>query len=453
MKLKIRTDSHASPWLVLALFGVLALAGFLAVWGCESRQSDVLDIQATDTRSSEGKQQGGKLFDPSDAMTEAIQDEYHARFTYLKVLVDLGSDTGPFDNIVEAEKQHVDAIFELFIAREWEIPESAWTLDNVPTFATRVEACLGGVDAENENIDMYDELLTLDLPLDVEEVFVNLQAASFEHHLPAFEACSVPGPIDAMDVAIQDEYHAEATYAKVLADLGDITPFNTIVLAEVQHVASMAGLYDSRDLPIPQSQWTEVNVPTFESRTEACVGGVQAEQENIGMYGNLLELPDLPNDVLNVFENLRSASLYHHLPAFKVCATVVHQPSEYLLTAIQHEYKLNAMYAKVLVDLGEIDPFANIVTAEAQHVSELATLIENKGGDVPASQWDDTNVPTFSGQSEACTMALAEEIVNRAMYDGFLLELGLAPDVREVFERLRAATDESHIPALTECAL
>jgi hypothetical protein len=132
---------------------------------------------------------------------------------------------------------------------------------------------------------------------------------------------------------------------------------------------------------------------------------------------------------------------------------VVHQPSEYLLTAIQHEYKLNALYAKVLDDLGEIDPFANIVSAEAQHVSELAAFIEKKGGEVPASQWNETNVPSFSGKGEACTRALAEEIVNRAMYDGFLLEPGLAPDVKEVRERLRATTDQSHIPAFSACAL
>ena len=323
MKLKIRTASHASPWLVLALFGVLALAGFLAVWGCESRESGVLDIQATGIRSSAGKGQGGKLFDPTDAMKEAIQDEYHAQYTYSRVLLDLGPETGPFENFVDAEVHHVAAISELFITREGDAPESIWTLDNVPTFPTRVEACVGGVFAENENIAMYDRLLDLDLPPDVSEVFVNLRAASY----------------------------------------------------------------------------------------------------------------------------------FHHHPAFSACATVVHQPSEYLTMAIQHEYKLHAMYGKVLADLGEIDPFINIETAEAQHVSELATLIENKGGDVPDSEWEDTDVPTFSGKGEACTMALAEEIVNRAMYDGFLQELGLAPDVRAVFQRLRAATDGSHIPVLTECAL
>jgi hypothetical protein len=38
-----------------------------------------------------------------------------------------------------------------------------------------------------------------------------------------------------MTAAIQDEYHAEEVYLKVLNDFGDVLPFLNIVVAEVRH--------------------------------------------------------------------------------------------------------------------------------------------------------------------------------------------------------------------------
>ena len=300
---------------------MLALTGIVAFWACDEPRPGISDVPGPAPEVGAEKQQGGQPFDPTDAMTAAIQDEYHAQFTYARVLLDLGGDTGPFDNIMLAEEQHVGAIADLFASRHMDSPESEWDLTNVPSFSTQVEACIGGGQGEIDNIELYDDLLAFDLPQDVRDVFVSLQAASRDHHLPAFEGCSVIGGVEAMDMAIQDEYHAYYTYAKVLLDLGDITPFNSIVDAEAEHVGALAGLYDNRGLPVPASQWDLDNVPMFESRTEACGGGVQGEEENIALYDQLLPLEDLPGDVRMVFEHLRAASLYHHLPAFTLCGT------------------------------------------------------------------------------------------------------------------------------------
>ena len=50
-------------------------------------------------------------------------------------------------------------------------------------------ACQMGVEAELANVAMYDSLLAAtDLP-DVVEVLQRLQAASRDHHLPAFQRC------------------------------------------------------------------------------------------------------------------------------------------------------------------------------------------------------------------------------------------------------------------------
>jgi hypothetical protein len=123
------------------------------------------------------------------AMAEALQDEYHAYYTYGRVLADLG-DVAPFHAIQEAEWMHIGAAANLFVKRDLTPPASTWTLDNVPVFTSIPAACAGGVTAEQENIAMYDRLLQLELPVDVERVFQTLRAASLEHHLPAFENCA-----------------------------------------------------------------------------------------------------------------------------------------------------------------------------------------------------------------------------------------------------------------------
>ena len=61
-----------------------------------------------------------------------------------------------------------------------------------PTFAGLTAACQTGVDAEIKDAKLYD---TLKLQVDNADarsvqVFANLQAASLNSHLPAFEACN-----------------------------------------------------------------------------------------------------------------------------------------------------------------------------------------------------------------------------------------------------------------------
>jgi len=115
--------------------------------------------------------------------------------------------------------------------------------------------------------------------------------------------------------AIQDEYRAEATYQRVLAEHGSVLPFVNIARAEQQHAASIAGLFTSRGLSVPARAWTVDNVPGFASVSEACAAAPEAEIENIALYDRFLA-DDLPVDVRTVFANNRAASLNNHLPAF-----------------------------------------------------------------------------------------------------------------------------------------
>lgn len=121
-----------------------------------------------------------------------------------------------------------------------------------------------------------------------------------------------------LEMTLQDEYHAEAVYLRVMADHGDALPFRNIAKAEQAHAQAVLGLYAARGLVPPANGWSTDNVATFSSLQAACAGGYDAEIENIELYDGYLEL-QLPQDVRTVFTNNRRASAEHHMPAFDAC--------------------------------------------------------------------------------------------------------------------------------------
>lgn len=52
------------------------------------------------------------------------------------------------------------------------------------------EACLAGVNAEIENVALYDKIYSMTNDLELIAVFNNLQSASQNKHLPAFNRCA-----------------------------------------------------------------------------------------------------------------------------------------------------------------------------------------------------------------------------------------------------------------------
>jgi len=127
--------------------------------------------------------------DVATALERGIQDEYKAETTYQGVVDDLGPQL-PFANILTAEERHSDAIASLYTRRGLPVPTSDWTAANVPHFDAVPAACGAAAQAEVDNIAMYDDLLRLDLPDDVRQVFENNRRASLVNHLPAFGNCS-----------------------------------------------------------------------------------------------------------------------------------------------------------------------------------------------------------------------------------------------------------------------
>ena len=90
----------------------------------------------------------------------------------------------PFINIVKAEETHIGYLIPLFEKYGYNVPEDSAN-DHVvipQDIKTSLEI---GVNAEIENIAMYESFLEKDLPEDVRVVFEKLQEAS-ENHLRAF---------------------------------------------------------------------------------------------------------------------------------------------------------------------------------------------------------------------------------------------------------------------------
>ena len=126
--------------------------------------------------------------------------------------------------------------------------------------------------------------------------------------------------IHALEEALDDEYKALATYDQVIADFGEVRPFNNIRDAETRHIEALYGLFDRYKLAVPENPWPG-KVEHYPHIKAACEAGVAAEIANAEIYDRLMRTTKRP-DILTVFRNLRDASQLRHLPAFQRCAQV-----------------------------------------------------------------------------------------------------------------------------------
>jgi hypothetical protein len=121
------------------------------------------------------------------ALNEALEDEYRAFATYEQVLADFG-EAQPFNNIRDAEARHIEALHSLFARYGLSIPENPWP-GKVDRYTSLQAACEAGVAAEIANAEIYQRLLQSTERPDILTVFRNLQDASQQRHLPAFQRC------------------------------------------------------------------------------------------------------------------------------------------------------------------------------------------------------------------------------------------------------------------------
>ncbi len=121
--------------------------------------------------------------------------------------------------------------------------------------------------------------------------------------------------IHALNEALDDEYRAWATYDQVIADFGEVPPFNNIREAEARHIEALCTLYARYGLPVPGNHWLG-KVARYASLQAACEAGVAAEITNGEMYERLLGATQR-SDILTTLRNLQEASQQRHLAVFQ----------------------------------------------------------------------------------------------------------------------------------------
>jgi len=124
--------------------------------------------------------------------------------------------------------------------------------------------------------------------------------------------------IQVLNEALDDEYHAWATYDQVIADFGEVRPFSNIREAEARHINALCTLFAHYGLAVPENPWPG-KVARYASLQAACEAGVTAEIANGEMYERLLGASLRP-DIVTVLRNLQEASQQRHLAAFRRCA-------------------------------------------------------------------------------------------------------------------------------------
>ena len=142
-----------------------------------------------------------------------------------------------------------------------------------------------------------------------------------------------------------------------------------------------------------------------------------------------------------------------------VCAVVpvalmASQPSEdagnsiqnALDRAIDDERHAIAFYTAVMAKHGERRPFSNIINAERRHEAALLQQYERLELEVPDNRWTDHAFEVQDSFVEVCDASAVAEVRNGQIYDTLIAECE-DPAVRQVFERLRWASVERHLPA------
>ncbi len=120
-----------------------------------------------------------------------------------------------------------------------------------------------------------------------------------------------------------------------------------------------------------------------------------------------------------------------------------------LRIAAYDEYHAYETYKKVIEKFGALNPFANIIIAEQNHINATLTLLQKYSIEPPVNDWvDKIEIPDTI--IECCEVGVAAEIDNIKMYDNLLFHTKEA-DIQDMFFRLQAASFNNHLPAFRNC--
>lgn len=118
--------------------------------------------------------------------------------------------------------------------------------------------------------------------------------------------------------------------------------------------------------------------------------------------------------------------------------------------ALDDEYRAFATYDQAIRDFGEVRPFVNIRSAEGRHIAALKRIFDRYQIPMPGNPWPG-KVTRYPGLDVACHAGVEAEIANAALYDR-LRASTTRPDILRVYDALRDASQERHLPAFRRCA-
>jgi len=134
----------------------------------------------------------------AEALLDALtgpEGEYAAYASYAAVLETYG-DVEPYATIAAAELRHIEALQRLLDKYSIDYPEINSYLGTIEAPADLQSAAEAWDEGEVANVALYEELLAAVAEYsDITQVFLNLQAASQDAHLPAFEAAAESGGV------------------------------------------------------------------------------------------------------------------------------------------------------------------------------------------------------------------------------------------------------------------
>ena len=118
---------------------------------------------------------------------------------------------------------------------------------------------------------------------------------------------------------------------------------------------------------------------------------------------------------------------------------------EMLTYAIQDEYLARAEYEAIIQKFGVDRPFSNIMQAEVTHAELIMPLLTKYGITLPEDT-SSQHVVLPDTLDEIYEIGITAEVTNIGMYDTFLKQDDLPDDVRDLFEKLKRAS-ENHLRA------
>ncbi|GEM_PF-983368 len=135
--------------------------------------------------------------------------------------------------------------------------------------------------------------------------------------------------------------------------------------------------------------------------------------------------------------------------------TLSKQAADALLEALsgpEGEYAAYAMYTAVIDKYGDVEPYVSIRKAEARHIEALKRQLDRYGVVYPAENPYLGQVSAPASLEEAAKAWAKGEVANVAMYDRLMGAVADYPNLVRVFDHLRAASQERHLPAFSLAA-